>query len=369
MLAGAPIRTSSGPANRTATTGAFSSPAAARPKPRITRCAGPAPASSASTSARAALPTRRSSSASTHSIISTYGNSRSSARANSRSASSTLSAPASAPSLRPRRRPSRAAGSAAAGRRDARYGLCAVRPRRRLYVQEYCRRLAIGWSEREIADLAATLKALPPDHPIVPLLRNSPDFASVAGLADALLHPQDRAYTVTESSPFSSAPVCASTAGCARHPTCPPAARSQAAPTRRCCKGSARRNNTRRSSCCAERWFATRSSPIATTRRRAAASVLTATRGSATCRFAYRARRGLRTPAGGGRGRAHQPQSHVHRPLSADRRSTSTALRSDGRKKHDRADPRRARRARAGLRFLRTTLALGPGRLRSALVL
>ncbi|HEY6487409.1 MAG TPA: methyltransferase [Candidatus Cybelea sp.] len=69
-------------------------------------------------------------------------------------------------------------------------------------LQEYCRRLAIGWSEREIADLAATLKALPPDHPIVPLLRNSPDFASVAGLADALLHPQDRAYTVTESLAF-----------------------------------------------------------------------------------------------------------------------------------------------------------------------
>ncbi|HEY1881715.1 MAG TPA: class I SAM-dependent methyltransferase [Candidatus Cybelea sp.] len=65
-------------------------------------------------------------------------------------------------------------------------------------LQEYCRRLAIGWSEHEIADLAETLKALPPDHPIVPLLRSSPDFTSVAGLADALLHPQDRAYTVTE---------------------------------------------------------------------------------------------------------------------------------------------------------------------------
>ncbi|HEY4434385.1 MAG TPA: class I SAM-dependent methyltransferase [Candidatus Cybelea sp.] len=65
-------------------------------------------------------------------------------------------------------------------------------------LQEYCRRLGIGWSEREIADLAATLKALPPDHPIVPLLRSAPDFTSIAGLADALLHPQDRAYTVTE---------------------------------------------------------------------------------------------------------------------------------------------------------------------------
>ncbi len=47
-------------------------------------------------------------------------------------------------------------------------------------LQDYCRRLGIGASEREINDLAATLKTLPPDHPLVPLLRNSPDFASVA---------------------------------------------------------------------------------------------------------------------------------------------------------------------------------------------
>jgi SAM-dependent methyltransferase len=65
-------------------------------------------------------------------------------------------------------------------------------------LQDYCRRLGIGWSEPEIDDLATTLKALPPDHPLVPLLRNSPDFSSVAGLADALLHPQDRAYSVPE---------------------------------------------------------------------------------------------------------------------------------------------------------------------------
>ena len=65
-------------------------------------------------------------------------------------------------------------------------------------LQDYCCRLGIGWSVREIDDLAATLKALPPDHPLAPLLRNSPDFASAAGLADALLHPQDRAYSVPE---------------------------------------------------------------------------------------------------------------------------------------------------------------------------
>ena len=32
----------------------------------------------------------------------------------------------------------------------------------------------------------------------MPLLRNAPDFADKAGLADALLHPQDRAYSVPQ---------------------------------------------------------------------------------------------------------------------------------------------------------------------------
>ena len=59
-------------------------------------------------------------------------------------------------------------------------------------LQDYCRRLGIGATAREIGDLAASLKGLPPDHPIAPLLRNSPDFADKAGLADALLHPRDR---------------------------------------------------------------------------------------------------------------------------------------------------------------------------------
>ncbi len=65
-------------------------------------------------------------------------------------------------------------------------------------LQEYCRRLRIKPTNGAIDDLAATLKALPPDHPIVPLLRNSPDFATKAGLADALLHPNDRSYSVPE---------------------------------------------------------------------------------------------------------------------------------------------------------------------------
>ncbi len=69
-------------------------------------------------------------------------------------------------------------------------------------LQEYCRRLGVGATDAEIADLAASLKALPADHPLAPLLRKSPDFASRAGLADALLHPQDRAYAVPQLMDF-----------------------------------------------------------------------------------------------------------------------------------------------------------------------
>jgi SAM-dependent methyltransferase len=65
-------------------------------------------------------------------------------------------------------------------------------------IQDYCRRLGVGATPQEIADLAASLKALPQDHPLAPLLRSSPDFADKAGLADALLHPQDRAYSVPQ---------------------------------------------------------------------------------------------------------------------------------------------------------------------------
>lgn len=65
-------------------------------------------------------------------------------------------------------------------------------------LQEYCRRLGIGSTKVEIEELAATLRALPANHPIVPLLRGSPDFASAAGIADALLHPNDRSYAVPQ---------------------------------------------------------------------------------------------------------------------------------------------------------------------------
>jgi len=65
-------------------------------------------------------------------------------------------------------------------------------------LQDYCRRLGIGATAQEIKALAQSLQAIPPDHPLMPVLRNSPDFGNEAALADALLHPCDRAYSVPQ---------------------------------------------------------------------------------------------------------------------------------------------------------------------------
>jgi SAM-dependent methyltransferase len=65
-------------------------------------------------------------------------------------------------------------------------------------LQDFCKRIGIGASDAEIRDLIETLKALPPGHPLQGLLRDAPDFRNEAALADALLHPCDRAYSVPQ---------------------------------------------------------------------------------------------------------------------------------------------------------------------------
>ena len=65
-------------------------------------------------------------------------------------------------------------------------------------LQEYCRRLGIGHTEAEIHDLAMALTAIPRRHPLARLLGESPDFQRKDALADALLNPQDRAYTAPQ---------------------------------------------------------------------------------------------------------------------------------------------------------------------------
>ncbi|HAI12185.1 MAG TPA: class I SAM-dependent methyltransferase, partial [Phycisphaerales bacterium] len=64
--------------------------------------------------------------------------------------------------------------------------------------QEYCRLLGITWQPGDCEQLRQVLKHTPADHPIVPLAKRTHDLLSDAGMADLLLHPQDRAYTVPQ---------------------------------------------------------------------------------------------------------------------------------------------------------------------------
>ena len=65
-------------------------------------------------------------------------------------------------------------------------------------LQDFGRRIGIQATDEEIRDLIAALSVLPPGHPLENLLREAPDFRHEAALADALLHPQDRAYSVSQ---------------------------------------------------------------------------------------------------------------------------------------------------------------------------
>ena len=65
-------------------------------------------------------------------------------------------------------------------------------------LQEFCRGIGIQASDADIRDLIVALSMLPTGHPLARLLREAPDFRQEAALADALLHPQDRAYSVPQ---------------------------------------------------------------------------------------------------------------------------------------------------------------------------
>ena len=65
-------------------------------------------------------------------------------------------------------------------------------------LQAYCRRLGVGTTPAEMADLVATLRELPLGHPLGRLLREARDFADDDALADALCSPRERTYDVPE---------------------------------------------------------------------------------------------------------------------------------------------------------------------------
>ena len=64
--------------------------------------------------------------------------------------------------------------------------------------QEYCRRLEIGTSSQEIHDLIGVLQQLPQNHPLLATQDGSRDFITGDALADALLNPRDRAFSVSQ---------------------------------------------------------------------------------------------------------------------------------------------------------------------------
>ena len=65
-------------------------------------------------------------------------------------------------------------------------------------MQEFCRRIGLHANDKEIRDLIAALRAMPPGHPLENLLREAPDFGQEGALADALLNPRDRSYSVPQ---------------------------------------------------------------------------------------------------------------------------------------------------------------------------
>ena len=65
-------------------------------------------------------------------------------------------------------------------------------------MQDYCRLLGIGVEDEDLRELGETVQALPVDHPIAGVLKRAKDFARPDALADALLNPRERAYSVPE---------------------------------------------------------------------------------------------------------------------------------------------------------------------------
>jgi SAM-dependent methyltransferase len=65
-------------------------------------------------------------------------------------------------------------------------------------LQEYCRILGVRTSRDELRELDATIHLLSSDHPIAGVANRTKDFRDHDALADALLHPRDRAYTVPQ---------------------------------------------------------------------------------------------------------------------------------------------------------------------------
>jgi len=65
-------------------------------------------------------------------------------------------------------------------------------------MQEYCRRLGVGTSQEEIQNLMMVLRYLPEHHPLLATQGGSRQFPNADALADAVLNPRDRSYSVSQ---------------------------------------------------------------------------------------------------------------------------------------------------------------------------
>jgi SAM-dependent methyltransferase len=65
-------------------------------------------------------------------------------------------------------------------------------------MQEYCRLLGVGATVEDLQELGTVIGTLSGDHPLGAVARRAKDFRQPDALADALLHPVDRAYTVPD---------------------------------------------------------------------------------------------------------------------------------------------------------------------------
>jgi len=65
-------------------------------------------------------------------------------------------------------------------------------------MQDYCRLLGVRATDEELRGLGDLIGALSEEHPIADVVRRAKDFRRPDALADALLHPLDRAYTVPQ---------------------------------------------------------------------------------------------------------------------------------------------------------------------------
>jgi SAM-dependent methyltransferase len=66
-------------------------------------------------------------------------------------------------------------------------------------MRDYGRRIGLTTTEEEIEELRQTLSEIPLGHPMSHVLREARDFQDDDALADALLNPRERSYTVPEA--------------------------------------------------------------------------------------------------------------------------------------------------------------------------